>query len=111
MNDALVFRLADIAALAQQQFQARYADIDPVIGINRQLRKQGFAIDLMTIDCHVSKRRVTLLFEDAKPEVAGYQFGWTDKDPESQFESMPVSSLTQQGFYELMCRGLVAENK
>lgn len=110
MNDALVFRLADIAALAQQQFQAKYAEIDPVIGINRQLRKQGFAVDLMTIDCHVSKHRVTLLLEDAKPELAGYQFGRIDQDPESQFETIAVAALTQQGFYDLMVRGLAAKN-
>ena len=45
MQDALIYQLGDIAAEAQRQFQVLYAHIDPVIGINRQLREQGFAVD------------------------------------------------------------------
>ena len=108
MNDALIYRLADIAALAQNQFQEIYLDIDPVIGINRQLRAQGFAVDIMTIECHVSQKRVTVLIEDAKPKSAGYQFGRRNEDPSGHFETIPITALTQQGFYDLMCRGLAA---
>ena len=107
MENALIYRLADIAALAQKQFQEQYRNIDPIIGINRQLRKQGFAVDLMTIDCHTSQKRVTLLIEDAKPDSAGYQFGMINKDPSNHFESIAMAELNQQGFYDLMCRGLV----
>lgn len=107
MENALIFQLGDIAGLAQKQFQEQYKNIDPIIGINRQLRKQGFAIDIMTIDCAVSQKRVTLLIEDAKPESAGYQFGEINKDPDNHFEMMAVDALNQQGFYDLMCRGLV----
>lgn len=108
MDNALIFQLGDIAGLAQKQFQEQYQNIDPIIGINRQLRKQGFAIDIMTIDCPVSQKRVTLLFEDAKPESAGYQFGEINQDPGNHFETMLVVELNQQGFYDLMCRGLVS---
>jgi len=52
-QDALIYRLADIAGLAQQQFQEQHSHIDPVIGVNRQMRNQGFAVDLLTIDCVV----------------------------------------------------------
>jgi hypothetical protein len=107
VENALIFRLGDIAALAQKQFQDKYQNIDPIIGINRQLRKQGFAVDIMTIDCQVSQKRVTLLVEDAKPDSAGYQFGRIDKDPGAHFEPLLITDLNQQGFYDLMCKGLV----
>ena len=103
----LIYELGDIAALAQAQFQARHKHIDPVIGINRQMRKQGFAVDLLLIDCHVSKKRITLLIEDAKPDTVGYQFGYNDKSPTSGFAPMPVAQLTEQGFLELMEKGLI----
>ncbi len=108
MENALIYQLGDIAALAQKKFQDQYRNIDPIIGINRQLRKQGFAIDIMTIDCQASQKRVTLLVEDAKPESAGYQFGKISQDPDSHFESMAIAELSPQGFYDLMCRGLVS---
>jgi hypothetical protein len=105
--NALIYVLGDIAALAQLQFQARHKNIDPVIGINRQMRKQGFAVDLLLIDCHVSKKRITLLIDDAKPDTVGYQLGYNDKSPSSGFSPMPVAQLTEQGFLELMERELV----
>ncbi len=108
MKNTLIYQLGDIAGLAQAQFQAAYHHIDPVIGINTQLRKSGYAVDIMTIDCHVSKKRITLLLEDAKPETAGYQLGRSDQDPASHFEPIKISELTQQGFFNLMVKGLGA---
>ncbi|WP_156312433.1 hypothetical protein [Marinagarivorans algicola] len=107
MKNTLIYQLGDIAGLAQAQFQATYQHIDPVIGINTQLRKSGYAVDIMTIDCHVSKKRMTLLLEDAKPETAGYQFGRSDQDPSAHFEPIKISELTQQGFFDLMVKALV----
>lgn len=109
MTNTLAYKLADIAALAQQEFQQAYRHIDPIIGINSQMRSQGFAMDIITIDCNTSKKRITLLLEDAKPESAGYQFGSTNKDPQPKFESIGIDQLSQQGFYQLMCRGLASE--
>lgn len=106
MENALIYTLGDIAGLAQAQFQGRYQNIDPIIGINRQLRNSGFAMDIMTIDCAVSKKRITLLIEDAKPDTAGYQLGRTDQDPSSHFTPINISELNQQGFFALMEKGL-----
>ena len=107
MENALIYTLGDIAGLAQAEFQSKYQNIDPIIGINRQLRNSGYAVDIMTIDCAVSKKRITVLIEDAKPDTAGYQFGRTDQDPSSHFTPINMSMLNQQGFFELMEKGLV----
>lgn len=109
INEAQVYRLADIAALAQLQFQRQYEHIDPIIGVNRQMRIQGFAVDLLTIECAVSKRRITLLIQDASPDIVQYQFGRADQDPSGEFESLKLSDLGQQCFFELMVAGLAGE--
>ena len=106
-NEALVYRLADIAALAQLQFQQQFEHIDPIIGVNRQMRAQGFAVDLLTIECAVSKKRVTLLIDDSQPEAVKYQFGRTDQDPASEFKTTSLATLDQQWFLEVMVAGLV----
>ena len=106
-QEALVYRLADIAGLAQAEFQQQFADIDPIIGVNRQMRKQGFAVDLLTIDCAVNKNRVTLLIEGAQPDSVRYQFAKTDQDPLGDFEQLQLNALDQQKFFELMVAGLV----
>ena len=108
MQDALIYQLGDIAAEAQRQFQLLYAHIDPVIGINRQLREQGFAVDIMTIDCHVTHKRITLLLEDANPNNARYQFGHSHQDPASHFTPIALNQLNTAGFLTLMQQGLVA---
>lgn len=105
-QEALVYRLADIAALAQLQFQQQYLHIDPIIGVNRQMRAQGFAVDLLTIECAVTKKRITLLIEDGKPQQVQYQFGRADQDPSGEFESVMLTELDQQRFFELMVAGL-----
>lgn len=107
MDNDLIYRLGDIAGQAQAQFQAAYQHIDPVIGLNRQLRQQGFAVDIMTIDCNTSKQRITLLIDDKTPHSAGFQFGQIDQDPAAQFTPIALSALNQQGFYDLMVKGLV----
>lgn len=101
-NETLAFRLADIAALAQAQFQQKHSHIDPVIGINQQMRQHGFAVDLLTIDCAVHKNRITFLVEDDSPEYVKYQFAKTNEDPPNDFDTILVSELDQQKFFEFM---------
>ena len=101
-QDDQIMRLGDIAALAQLQFQQDYSDIDPVIGINRQMRKQGFAVDILTIDCIVSKKRLMILFEDAFPLRVKYQASTVDGDPGMEFSNIALSELDQRKFYDLM---------
>lgn len=110
-SDALVYTLADIAGLAQRTFQAEFQHIDPVIGVNRQMRTQGFAVDILTIDCVVHKNRITLLIEDAKPDHVRYQFGKTDQDPSGAFTPMLLSALDEQQFLALMVEGLAKKVK
>ena len=106
-HNAPIYRLADIAALAQLQFQQKHTHIDPVIGVNRQMRKQGFAVDLLTIDCMVSKQRITLLYEDAHPNTIKFQFATVDGDPGESFEQVEYSLFDQTMFYQLMEKGLL----
>lgn len=108
-QDSLVFRLADIAGLAQVQFQQAYNEIDPLIGVNRQMRQQGFAMDLITIDCITNNQRITLLLDDTDTDNVQYQFSEIDQDPSTTFKKMPLAELDQQGFFDLMVKGLTGE--
>ncbi len=107
--EPLAFRLAEIAGLAQATFQKQYQHIDPIIGVNRQMRKQGFAVDLLTIDCAKSKNRVTVLIQDAKPDSVEYQFSKTDLDPKAHFDSITVQALNEKVFLEWMIKGLIEQ--
>mgnify|MGYP003665038028 CR=1 FL=1 len=49
-----IYALAEIAEAAQVEIQASCPLTDPVIGVSRNLRDAGFAVDVMTIDCFKS---------------------------------------------------------
>jgi len=97
-----VYWLAEIISQSQKMIQDEFANIDPIIGINRQLRKQNFACDLLTVDNQRNRRRITFLLEDAKPEIVQYQLSSMDEDPDMPFKQVDTHSLTA-----LFCHGLM----
>ena len=94
MNKQDIYALAEIAEAAQIEIQARCPQIDPLIGVSRNLREAGFAVDVMTIDCLKSGKRITLLVNDDKPGQISYQFGFRDRDPGSVFSEVAFEQLS-----------------
>ncbi len=99
-----IYQLADIAGLAQADFQRDFKEIDPVVGIMRSLRDSGFAADALTIDCIRSGRRIICILHDNNPDAVEYQFGHRDKDPDMNFKKIAKNDLTKAQFYGWMKR-------
>ena len=89
-----IFALSARAEQAQLVIQKNHQDLDPIISINRSLRARGYPIDLMTIDCLVTHRRVTFMLNDATPELVGYRFGALDPDDQGDFSQTAYSEVT-----------------
>ena len=94
-----VYQLADIAGVAQAEFQKDFDGCDPVIGIMRSMRDAGFAADAMTIDCLVSGKRILCILHDNAPEAVDYLFGHRNKDPDMNFNKIALAELTEKQFY------------
>lgn len=102
MEENPIKRVCEAVELAHAKIQEDFKYIDPVVGINRQMRKVGIATDLMTIDCLKTGKRILLVFHDAQPETVEYQFCLRDKDPALEFENIEVEHLTPQQLYDWM---------
>ena len=105
MSDATVFQLADIAGLAQQKVQAQ-SKIDPIISINRQMRQQGFATDVLTIDHITTNCRILFIIQDHQPNTISYQCTQIDSEPATEFESVALADMDIEFFTQLMLQSL-----
>ena len=88
-----IYKLSDIASEAQANIQRDFSDIDPIIGLMRNLRKSGFAADAMTIDSLVTGKRILLILHDDKPEQLAWQWCYRDKDPAMEFNYIALASV------------------
>lgn len=102
IKDAKVYELSEIAKLTQADIQAKYPNVDPIIGINHQLRKSGFAADTLTIENPNNDTRIIMILHDDKKGVVDYEFGRLSKDPSFQFQTIGLDELTQERLYEMM---------
>lgn len=93
-------RLSEVLTEAHAQIQRDFTSLNPVVGINRQMRGSGIAADVVTIDCLVSNRRILIILQDAKPNVASYQFGMRDEDPAGGYNTIALSALTVDLVYK-----------
>lgn len=103
MEDHLPIKhVCDAVEAAHTKIQDDFEDINPVVGVNRQMREIGIPTDVMTIDCIRSGRRILLVFHDHQPETAEYQFCRRDEDPADEFETIAIEKLTVQQLYDWM---------
>ena len=100
MTQSLLQILADTVTEAHTQIQQDYANIDPIVGVSRNMRKNGVPADAMTIDCLKSKKRIIIVLHDLQPDIIHYQFSFIDKDPEDVFESMNFTEVTKVVLYD-----------
>jgi len=97
-----ITRICEAIETAHARIQSDFADINPVVAVNKQMRAHGIATDIMTIDCLKTGKRILLVFHDSDPDQAHYQFCRRDADPGDLFESIALQSLTDQQLYDWM---------
>lgn len=86
--------LCDIASEAHTRIQQTYQDLDPVISVSENMRRNGVPADVMTIGCLQSHKRILLILHDHQPGLISYQYGLIDKDPQRGFEQIALDELT-----------------
>jgi len=95
-------RLADLASLAHARIQQDFAQLDPIVGVSRNMRTQGVPADLITIDCLKSGKRIILLLHDQQPGSLSYQFSWRRAEAPDGFESLPLAPVSADTLYAWM---------
>jgi hypothetical protein len=86
MNSTLK-KLSETIAEANDVFDARYKDVDTMLGIMDQaLRKQGINADAVTIDCLRLNKKIVFLLHDDKPDFVDIAFGNKEGDIQSSSE-------------------------
>ena len=102
LTDELLKAFSDTVTDAHTRIQADYELIDPVVGVSRNMRKNGVPADAMTIDCLKTKKRIIIILHDHQPDLIHYQFSFTEQDPGDKFESMPFADVTDEVLYTWM---------
>lgn len=88
------------ASEAHAAIQRDFTDIDPLLGVSQNMRKQGVPADVLTIDCLRTRRRIIVILHDQQPDRVSYQFASMDSDPESDFRSLSFQEVTSQQIYK-----------
>lgn len=99
MNDQPLALLSEIATETHTLIQKDFKDINPVVGVSRNMRSQGIPADAMTIDCLKTGKRIILILHDDNPDVVMYQFSFKADDPSDEFINIPLNQLTVQKLY------------
>ncbi len=100
MSEEKIYQLAEIAQEAQAKIQQDYSHIDPIVGIITSLRAAGIPADGVTIDCLKTKKRIALILHDNDPEIVAYQFGYSDKDSDSEYKTLSLQMVTAEQIYQ-----------
>jgi len=110
LEDTPIKQLCDAVEQAHAKIQEDFKNINPVVGVNKQMRTVGIPADVITIDCLKSGKRILFVLHDARPEIAQYQFCLRDEDPADAFESIAIESLTTQLLYDWMKKTFSTDN-
>jgi len=81
------------------RIQRDFAEINPMVGVNRRMRDLGVPADAVTIDHSKSNKRIILVLHDHHPEIVNVQFSFKDVDPDDAFEQIPFNELTTDRLY------------
>ena len=100
--DSNIKKLSDLITEAHARIQQDFKNIDPIVGVNQQMRKAGIPVDLMTIDCLRTNKRIILLLNDMQPNILSFQFSYKNCDPTDDFETVGFSKVTVQVLYDWM---------
>jgi hypothetical protein len=99
LNNQRLEILYEITTKSHTRIQQDFKDINPMVGVNQQMRKMGVPVDVMTIDCLKSGKRIILILHDHHPDIIRYQFSFKDKDPDEKYEQIQFNELTVNKLY------------
>jgi hypothetical protein len=92
--------LSDAISEAHVRIQEDFEEINPVVGLSQKMRSHGIPVDMITIDCLKSGKRIIVLLNDDQPDIVSYQFSFKAEDPDDKFETIPLGELTTQTLYD-----------
>ena len=95
-------KLCDNATVAHTRIQKEIKNIDPIVGVNQSMRKNGVPADIMTIECLRTGKRIVLVLHDQQPDVINYQFCFRNKDPEGEYHQIPFKEVTEFKLFDWM---------
>lgn len=104
MKGEPLLTLSEVATEAHARIQRDFQDINPVVGVSRNMRNNGIPADAMTIDCLKTGRRIILILHDEQPDIIRFQFSLKDKDPDDHFEIIQMGELTVDKLYDWIKR-------
>lgn len=99
-SEAALETLSDLATEAHTRVQQNFSDINPVIGVRRNMRNNGIPADAMTIDCLRTDKRIILVLHDQMLGVVSFQFTMIEGEAGDAFERMPLAELTADLLYQ-----------
>ena len=102
MSEQALKAISDRITDAHTRIQQDFDFINPVVGVNRQMRTAGIPADAMTVDCLKTNRRILLILHDQQPEQVHYQFGQRDQDPGPEFKTLSLDEVSEQQLYDWM---------
>ena len=102
LTDKPLSLLSDAATEAHVRIQADFEEINHVVGESQKMRSHGIPVDMMTIDCLKSGKRIIVILHDEQPGIVSYQFSFKSEDPDDKFETIPLGELTTQTLYDWM---------
>ena len=91
--------LCGVVTESHTRIQQDFKEINPVVGVNQKMRETGVPVDVLTIDCLKSGKRIILILHDHQPDIISYQFSFKDKDPDETFEQIQFKKLTANRLY------------
>ena len=102
MSEKNLELLSDYVTEAHTQIQQNFDNINPVVGVSRGMRSVGIPADAMTIDCLKTGKRIIIILHDESPEILQFQFSYKDKDPDEEFQKLPMDKLDDKILYDWM---------
>lgn len=102
MTSQSLEKLCDLATLAHTRIQKDFDDLDPIVGVSQNMRKNAVPADAMTIDCLRSGKRIIIILHDHYPDSLMYQFSLKAEDPKDSFNELDLADLTEQILYDWM---------
>jgi len=100
LNEQPLVLLSDIATETHALIQKDFKDINPVVGVSRNMRAKVIPADAMTIDCLKTDKRIILILHDDNPSAVLYQFSFKYQDPGDEFLTIQLVELTVQKLYD-----------
>lgn len=93
-------KVCDIITESHTRIQQDFEQINPMVGVNQKMREMDVPVDVVTIDCLKSNKRIILILHDHYPDLVRYQFTFKESDPGDDFEQVEFEELNADTLYD-----------